>query len=48
VGEGIVARDSKRFIRPAHMGVQPTLRYVDADEDLFHDPSLQMRSRMVS
>ena len=27
------------------MSVQPVLRYVDADEDLFHDPSLQIRSR---
>src|ERR1051325_7995287 len=29
------------------MRVQAVLRYVDADEDLFHDPSLQMRSRMA-
>ena len=42
-----VARDGKGCARRPHMDIQPILRNIDADESLFHDPSLQMRSRIA-
>jgi hypothetical protein len=40
-----VARDGEGLTRRQHMNIQTILRHVDADIYLFHDPSLQMRSR---
>ena len=34
------ARTGEGFARGQHMTIQPILRHVDADKDLFHDPSL--------